>query len=217
VSRLDLLQRRAEPLGQLSLSLHTDSTDGALWLVAEPGAVVALDLSSPSLRALWRVNVPAVTSIARDAISLSMLVMTEGRHEWWRYELPSFTLRVRQELPAAPVPARVTPSGHLSAHDPMHLMLPVARPIAGVDEGRSLINAAADDWTSVLTEREPRLSWQLAHWGSSTVRWVARFDRAPQQRHVRLRNDVATWSDSDGRVLAVDLLTGRLLRNLRVR
>jgi hypothetical protein len=223
VSRLDLVQRRAEPLCQLSLAMHTDTTDGALWLVAEHGAVMALDLSSPSLRALWRVNVPLVHSIARNALSLSMLVTADGRYEWWRYELPSFTLRVRQELSPQPYPWLVTPSGHITSLDlennraPMNVVQGTSRRITGVAEGRVLVDSAADDWSSVLSWSGARLSWQLAHWGTQAVRWVARFHRAPDASHARMRNDVATWSDSDGRVLAVDLLTGRLLRNLRVR
>jgi hypothetical protein len=222
VSRLDLLQRRSEPLGQLSLAMFTDTTDGALWLVTEDGAVVALDLSSPTLRALWRVNVPHVHSIARNAISLSMLVTADDRPEWWRYELPSFTLRVRQELAPQPHPALVTASGHITSfdlndHAPMNVVQSTARRITGVAAGRIYVDAVSDDWTSVRSYEETRLSWQLAHWGTQTVRWVARFQRSPNAGHTRLRNDVATWSDADGRVLAVDLLTGRLLRNLRVR
>ena len=55
----------------------------------------------------------------------------------------------------------------------------------------------------------------LADVGGVTVRHVIQLPRAACT--VRMRPEAAVLADSEGRVLAVDLVSGRLLRNLRVR
>jgi hypothetical protein len=225
ISRLDLVQRRFEPLGQLHLLSFADDTDGSLWVVSEPGAVSAIDLQSPGLKALWRVQANNVYWLARNASSLSLLLPEQGAYEWWRYELPSFTLRVRQQL--APSPAELfslTAAGHLTGADNFgHAWVqtgvgqPVTRAVTGIEPGGDVLCWSAGEWSAIVTERDEDGSWQLADWGTGTVRWLAHFERMPGSLRVRMRSDVATWADAHGRVLAVDLGNGRVLRDLRVR
>jgi hypothetical protein len=226
ISRLDLVQRRVELLGQLRLLSFADDTDGSLWIVSEPSSVSAIDLQSPQLKALWRVTAHGVYDLARNASSLSLLFPTPAGNEWWRYELPSFTLRVRQQL--APSPAEffsLTAAGHFTgANDLGHAWVqsgvgqPITRLVTGLEAGGEANCSAGGEWSSVTATHEADSGlWQLFDWGTGTVRWTARFERMPNTLRVRMRSDVATWADEYGRVLAVDLGNGRVLRDLRVR
>jgi hypothetical protein len=225
VARVALLQRKVEPLTHLPLDSFAEDTDGTLWVVCERGAVSVLDLSSPRLAALWRAHVPQVLALARNTVSLSLL-LGHGEHlERWSYELPAFTLRVRQLL-ALPRAERfsLTTAGNLTAVDAagfVHVQglagQSATRSVSGVWAGYPASCASAGDWTSIVTYRGATCLWQLADLPSATVRWRAELQHEPAHARVRMRPDVATWADSEGRVLAVDLGTGRLLRDLRVR
>jgi hypothetical protein len=171
------------------------------------------------------VQAPHVNWLARNATSLSLLTLHQGAYEWWRYELPSFTLRVRSQL--APSPAElfaITAAGQITGADNLgHAWVqngvgqPMTRAVTGIEPGGDMLCWSAGEWSAIVTERDEGGTLHFADWGTGTARWLAHFEQMPASVNVRMRSDVATWSDSHGRVLAIDLGTGRVLRDLRVR
>jgi hypothetical protein len=224
IARVDLHARQWAPLGHLPLSDFAETTDGHLWMVANAGVISALDLHSPTLGALWRLETANEECLARDPRSLSLLVSTAEHRELWRYELPSLTLRVRKEIGSTPAThLTITSAGAVLGIAPDGRAWVqtgdegATRPVSGTEPGERTISRGCGGWASIVTGRPGAAFWQLVDLHSGTVRWVTRFEQVPNQGRLRMTADVATWADSDGRAIAVDLGTGRVLRDLRVR
>lgn len=103
LSKLDLLTGKIEPWKEGYFSMMTDSYDGDTWLVAEHDRVYAMDMFSPELTAIWQIkdlpaNVIYLQRTHRRQQSLNIIMATEHEAEYWRYELPSLTLRERQPI-----------------------------------------------------------------------------------------------------------------------
>lgn len=100
LTKLDLLTGKIEPWKEGYFSLMTDSYDGDTWLVANDDRVYAMDMFSPDLTAIWQIkDLPAdVLHLQRTPQALNILMATEHEAEYWRYELPSLTLRERQPI-----------------------------------------------------------------------------------------------------------------------
>ncbi len=227
VTRIDVLQRSVEPLGQLAVSRFAEDTDGSMWFVAYGGSIAGLDLQTPGLKALWRVpDAPAVLGLTRNAFSFSMLCFQGQQIEWWRYELPSLTLRVRQQVDVANNGGfSITAAGNLFGANPQSGNIyaqaspgqPLTRGVTAVTTvGVVPALKSAGEWGSAVSTQSNHSLWQLFDIATATTRWMARIE-GQQTASIRMRGDVATWADTEGRVLAVDLGTGRLLRDLRVR
>ncbi|MBL8952751.1 MAG: hypothetical protein JNK82_18365, partial [Myxococcaceae bacterium] len=222
VSRVNLLERTVETLPPLRLQFFCDGTDGSMWFVTDGSALCGLDLQNPRLPALWRVPMPvAVAAPQRSALSLGVVVSPAiDELEWWRYELPSLTLRARHRIDAPNGPARVLADGAMCITQGGVAWLQQVtgsnrRQLTGLANGAVADVQGAGEWLSLVTRGEHHNRWSLCDVGGVTVRFVAQLPR--QSSHVRMRPDVAVYSDADGRVLAVDLATGRLMRDLRVR
>lgn len=222
--RLNLLQRTVEPLPQLRLFSFCDGTDGSMWFVHDGQSLCGLDLHDARLRALWRVEMPPVLGRPqRSALSLSAVPSPgPGELEWWRYELPSLTLRARQQLQLPPVNERV----HVLADGQtcvtqggiawqQQFSGANRRQLTGLAGGVIVDADGAGDWLSLVARSEAGNRWMLSDLGGATVRFVAQLPRA--KFSVRMRSDMAVYADGEGRVLAVDLHSGRLLRDLKVR
>ncbi len=223
-SRLNLLDRTVVPLPQLRLFTFCDGTDGSMWFVHDGQALSGLDLHDARLPALWRVPMPPILGRPqRSGIALGAVPSpAPGELEWWRYELPSLTLRARQQLQLPPVNERV----HVAADGNtcvtqggiawlQQFSGSSRRQLTGLAGGVITELEGTGDWFSLVARSETGNRWMLADHGGSTVRFVAQLPRT--QFNVRMRPDVAVYADAEGRVLAVDLVFGRLMRNLRVR
>lgn len=252
-ARIDLAERKVEPLPQLSLLTWADGTDGSMWFVHDGQALCGLDLHEAKLRALWRVPMPApYARPTRSALSLSVVPSPQpGVLEWWRYELSSLTLRNRQRLQLPQVNERlhVLPDGGLCVTQggvAWHQLFASTerRQLVGLAGGVIVDVDGAGTWFSLVARstrsarsggrgvsaaeqggdvgREPSawedggMRWMLADVPNVSVRHVVQLPRSAGFR-VRMRKDVAVWCDTDGRVLVVDLVYGRLLRSFRVR
>src|SRR5205814_3035201 len=121
LARIDFAARTAAYWCDADLGMYARNYDGASWFAARGREILQLDATAPRLEALWHnPEFPAVvTWLARDDKQLCVL----GRGEQvqrWRYELPSMTLRDRDELetPASAILAVVSPAGSLFATNP---------------------------------------------------------------------------------------------------
>jgi hypothetical protein len=224
VTRLDLMNKTSEPLPQLQLATWADGTDGSMWFVYDGQALCGLDLHDPRLPALWRVQLPMPYGRpTRNALSLTVVPSpAPGELEWWRYELPSLTLRTRQQLQLPQINERVVvladgntcvTQGGIAWHQ--QFSGANRRQLTGLAGGVIIDADGAGEWFSLVARSEAGNRWMLVDLGGVTVRFVAQLPRAVFT--VRMRQDVAVYADREGRVLAVDLDSGRLLRDLRVR
>src|SRR5207253_4247911 len=117
------------------------------------------------LKAIWRVPTPPLALWPqRNALSLSV-VTNQG--EWWRYELPSLTLRVRQVVQAPPQFQRWAVSADgvaCFAQDGVawqqQVSSAVRRQLTGL-AGRVTSVQAVGDWLSLQTQTENLQRWSL--------------------------------------------------------
>lgn len=106
VSRVDLVQRRAEPWCDLRADAFAPEYDGSLWFLAVEDTVMAVDALAPEPRALWRVSQLGghVLAVAAGPSELSLAILKRDLElERWTYTLPDPRLRLRQTLPGGPV------------------------------------------------------------------------------------------------------------------
>ena len=170
IGRLDLLRRRGQPWCDARLDSFAPHYDGSLWFVGIDGTLHALDATAAGFESIWDVPQAGerIISLDRGGDFLQAQVASGTETEWWRFELPSLTLRHRSSnLPAPLSPyAEVTYGGGIAkveAEGAVHLEL------AGSQHAAATIG----DYRLVVC-------------------------------------------DDRGRLIAVDLATRSLLRNLRI-
>lgn len=99
LARIDFIERRAEFWCDARLDVFTPNFDGNTWFVGLKDEFYAIDANAKNFEALWRVPDVGATvhSVARSAGQVKFLTLnTKGFETWW-YELPSLTLRSRNE------------------------------------------------------------------------------------------------------------------------
>ncbi len=97
LSRLDLIEWRAEDWCDAQIDAFAPNYDGSLWFLGAKGDFYAIDAHSKSFEALWRVPDAGekVLSVARSESSCSFLTASSEGVEQWVYRLPLLTLRSR--------------------------------------------------------------------------------------------------------------------------
>lgn len=102
LARIDFAARRAAYWCDAELTAFSDSYDGAIWFVAQRNAVLALDATAGKLASLWHLpDFPSpVFTLVRTADSLAIHGAGAAVAHVWRYELPSMTLRSREQYEA---------------------------------------------------------------------------------------------------------------------
>ncbi|HEX5750247.1 MAG TPA: bpX6 domain-containing protein [Archangium sp.] len=102
LSRLDLVQRRAEPWCDTRVDAFAPVYDGSLWFFAVEHTVMAVDALAAEPRALWRVPQLGgqVLEVAVGVAELSFVTFNAaGELERWTCSVPDPTLRSRQVMP----------------------------------------------------------------------------------------------------------------------
>ncbi|HKG61433.1 MAG TPA: bpX6 domain-containing protein [Pyrinomonadaceae bacterium] len=106
LSRLDLIEWRAEDWCDAQIDAFAPSYDGSLWFLGAKGDFYAIDAHAKSFEALWRVPEAGsrVLSVARSESSCSFLTASSDGSdlEQWIYALPLLTLRRRSSPPRLP-------------------------------------------------------------------------------------------------------------------
>lgn len=244
LGRIDLVGRRADTWCDAALSGFARTFDGDVWYVGQDGAggavagdqVVAIDACAHRFRALWGVNDIGgwLTTLDRDKKTLVFGSHTVGAVDKWLYELPGYTLRQRgpvtmnrpgadNEMWLAMATAFGLPGGDSVAiwnktHTRTSLLcgptytMPLDEPVdfapsTLIARGRFCIigGPSADAYhVAVVYTRTMRVVARLTLAGASTA-------------SVRYRELVLMVGDDRGRVISVDLRTGRVRRDLRIR
>jgi hypothetical protein len=147
--RVDLAARRAEAWCEAAIEAFSPDFDGEKWFVASHGSVFAIDALSPRFEALWSAPSIGASIAAISCAGASLCIVVEqadGALEVWLLDLPSLTLRKREQVS----PPRMRP-----ATDP--LARPAALPgkpaaaqaVAASAGGRVAVASAVADAASV--------------------------------------------------------------------
>jgi hypothetical protein len=243
VSRLDLTAKRLQHWCDARFTRFASDFDGSIWFVAHRSTLYAIDTLAPRWTHLWKVDEQGATvhDIARDGRWMSALFVGQ-RREVWTWELPSITLRRRQPVEwdgevAINRFTAVSPSGLLVAWtiDPAQDL--ADDPLSCRDYGAAIMNidgtwkklpvrapssaqdaAATNDWIAlpVLFGSQPlRSVIHLVETSSPATRLRLTLDGA-EPASVRIQAGHLIVSGVDGRVVAVSLLSGAILRDIRL-
>jgi hypothetical protein len=167
-----------------------------------------------------------------DGDQLRLWVKNEDEGDAWRYDLS--TLKLRQRIPLA----RCTPKSSLvlltrlrqtgvglvhvtiEERDEQALLVlrapEIALPFAAIDEApRFLDLEVCGIWAAVAHRASDAVELRLVNLQESRIAWILRFEGA-QLARVRITADDLLIADDLGRVQAISLRDGRVLRDLRV-
>jgi hypothetical protein len=231
LARLDFAARTSESWCDACVDAHAADYDGALWYVASPDGLVAIEVASPRFDGPWGLSsLPGpVRSIARSAAQAALLL--GGRPpEIWRYELPSLTLRARETVEEARSAFEMwaisprggllrqsletkegeTPCLRLRVDSRLDLRIPL--PSGGLPSEPVL---GDHHWLAAVIRGADALRVYLVHLPSVAVRAAITLGRA-ERASLRLTDETLTVADDRGRVLVLDLEHGQVRRNLRL-
>ncbi len=188
ISRIDLATRLADSWCDARLTAFAEDFDGSLWFAADGDELLLLDTRAKRLESFWHTTDVGrrILSISRSPSRCRVLTEAPAVHEWI-YELPAITLRSRDPLPALP-------EGHL--------------PVAALSEQFQVVCFGEDGHWCV------RATWRAT--GNEVARIELGGVESAQSAGVRLSDGVLTVCDLRGRIVVVDLVERRVVRDLRV-
>ncbi len=99
LAKIDFVERKAVYWCDAKIEIHAPTFDGNLWFIAEKDEIYAIDTNAKNYEAVWRVSEMGgqICEIARSKNRLLMLTASDKGFEKWWYELPSLTLRSRNQ------------------------------------------------------------------------------------------------------------------------
>jgi hypothetical protein len=239
VSRLDLVGKRLQHWCDARFTRFATNFDGSIWFVARGGTLYAIDTLAPRWAHLWKVDEQDATvhAVARDARWLSALFSWRGRCEVWTYELPSITLRRRtpaiRGADSIDLFSTVSPCGLLLAwrkgpekepdsgqwaedYDGILMDIDGAWKNLPVSVRLPPPSAVTNDWIALAVGFEPmhpRSVIHLVETGNPVTRLRVTLDGVSLVSG-RIQADRLIVVDSGGRVTAVSLSSGAVLREI---
>ncbi|QRN98288.1 hypothetical protein JRI60_04245 [Archangium violaceum] len=221
LSRLDLVQRRAEPWCDARVDAFAPVYDGALWFLAVEDTVMAVDVLASDLRALWRVPRVGgrVMALAVGESEMSFALVAPAGIERWSYSLPDPTLRSRQVLPGGEVERVLSLSlwrdGELVALTPLgpRWLGPYGRSgsMPTLPEMALAALVLGGSWMAALERTPVGVGVRLLERAGGGVRALFLFEgKSPVS--VRFHQGVLLLFDTAGRLARVDLARGEVRR-----
>jgi hypothetical protein len=228
LARLDFLSRTSETWCEARLEAFAPDYDGALWFVAGPDGLIAVEPASPGFDGSWGVSrLPGeAAAIARSSSRCSIAFADEG-HEIWTYELPSLTLRRRDAVPPAVGHRRsslvaLSPDGTLAEaaggagrKTALHLNGAASFAVALPGPGKPVAPATAGDWAALPVHSADEIVVHLIHLPGQAVRAAIALNGASRVT-LRLTPQSLALADDRGRVMVLDLENGQVRRDFRV-
>ncbi len=246
VGRIDLVSRRSEAFCEVELERYARTFDGSTWLATVSTAdaqsdLVVIDVCDTQLSLLDRVAGLGATSIdvVRTADHVDVVSIVDGSYWACSYELPGLTLRGRWQLsldealhqrwlistdsvyvgliekesdPSVHSEASV----HIASRGKNELWRQIKLDLAGV---------RLDAPGHALSERFLALGLGVPAAGAFTVKVLRRKDLTSvgelvledtEQARLRLVGETLVLSDARGRIFAIDLESGEIVRNVRM-
>jgi hypothetical protein len=239
LGRLDLRRRATTAWCDAALRVFARSFDGDVWFAATDERLCAVDTHAPDLLAFWSVSFAgeddSIIGLARDPARLTMLSGGWGPCTRWTYELPTYVLRARNELPAGRpletkaegkqvliVATAVSPAGavarlywEIGSPELVLLVSPVEGPaleaeIPVIPEVRGFDLELDGSWIVCIQQGGEETIVDLLDASSLRRRFRARLAGSGVQTTRRLQGERLIVSDARGRLLAVDLDDGRV-------
>jgi hypothetical protein len=233
LSRLDIANRRVSTWCDGRFDVFAPDFDGLNWFVGREGAAYAIDATAKGWEHIWKVDEAeaVVRAIARSTMALSIKVDWPRRRapnsEAWTYELPSLTLRRRQDTHSVNVDHVlhcVAPNGKLAGwqfsedNTPFKLFS---------DSGWiNLSHYDRTDEVSAPTIADKWFALQVSAVGGNRIhlfdcaagRERARFhlEGAGERCHIRIHGERIVVCDGAGRILALSLTSGGIISEHRL-
>jgi len=233
LARLDLLSRRAETWCEAKVDAWAESYDGSLWFLGAGEDFYAIDATARRFDALWRVPDVGGRTLAVARLGFVVTFLTGGRgFEEWRYDLPLLRLRARNAVTLFPDDVAVTrppklaisPDGVVADATEIHEQITLRLSWAGAVRHTLRLGAEGDvpappsilagiAAAPVVTASGARV--RVVDTASARVLIDVELAGA-RHASARVRDDAVTIADDRGRVLAFELGSGALVRNLRL-
>jgi hypothetical protein len=231
-SRLNLQTGQVKFWSEGHFHHFAKSYDGDVWLVAQTRQVFALDVRADTAKAIWSVSdLPGpVVQLRRQVNSLVLLLSNNHAMEYWRYVLPSMTLKARE-----PVEVEV-----VAAYDFVDFDQDGAMVYAEVDEanqqltiGRTLRHkvgilecpldnwsvqfiTAFQDWVVVQLQQVEQTQLWLIDQNASQLGGVRMKVVIQSKFPIRSAIDQSVWliTSEEGGVVTIDLRQGKVVNQL---
>jgi len=224
LARIDFGARRAAYWCDAVIHVFAGNYNGAIWFASNRNEILAIDATAKSLESLWHnPDYPApILSIARDEKQLGICGIGK-QVEAWSYDLPSLLLRRRNfYAPSFADPAAryvVAPHGALlsAAHWIEHELHKLTLSPSDGEPIEELRPRIAGDWMVLEARAESGVRILLADRSRNISATRASLAlRGASAVTPRLQPGKLLVGDDLGRVVVLDLLQRRIVRNVRV-
>jgi hypothetical protein len=232
LSRVDLLGKRLRQWCDARFDRFAPDFDGLTWFVARGGALYAVDATAARWEHLWKVDEAGalVRGIRRGVTTMSAWfdwpAARPGRvgrsGEVWTYELPSLVLRRRQELASSDAlitTTAIAADGDYAvwnSTDTRIMLRDGVRELPAMGAGRPEIPCLTPHWIVLLFRTEANAAIYLFDRGQLQVRARILLEGAGSHVGARIVGNRLLVFDAGGRVLALSLQSGALVREHRL-
>ena len=224
LARIDFAARQASYWCDAVIHAFAADYDGAIWFVSNGSEILAVDATAKDLASLWHnPDFPApIVSIARNDSQLGICGISD-HVETWSYDLPSLLLRKRTALETsfADPEARYVAAPDGSLLTATHVIENEEKKKAIVtDDGEpfdELLPRIAGRWLVLEAHNAAGPRILLVDTDRFTSATRASFAlRGASAVTARLQPGKLLLGDDQGRVIVLDLVRRRVVRNLRV-
>jgi hypothetical protein len=233
LSVFDLTRRTVRPWTETRLDHWATTYDGATWFASKGTRFQAVDALSDAMKAVWSVDLESkCLDIARDASRSGVSVAVRGEMAgYFFYEANGMTLRDRvvlltKDMDARWQPMAVAENGLTLAYDlrelqreplsdlPLHLFQRAAGKLLRAVPRRVAGLALSAGWLVLAFQDAAHVTVELLSIPDGVTRAVLTL---PGVKRASFRLDeTLTLCDDQGRVMALDLENGALMRDMRV-
>lgn len=232
LSQINMNEKKATYWCETPLDLYAKTFDGARWFVVTGSTLSAIDVHSTSFKASWHVtDLPGYTfSLSRSPEKISILMDTVDDTECWTYETTGpIVLRDRYYMGSQSetcITSAVNPSGQVALFDMDEEHQSIIYTLK--NKGKQTLKVPlstmggvigipdfSENWLSMPSGDSETVSLNFIHPGYGQTKLILKFIKT-NKITIKCNTDTAVISDSNGRIIAVDLNTGALLHDIRL-
>lgn len=232
LSQININERKAAFWVETALDLYAHTFDGANWFVVTGSILSAIDVHSEHFKANWNVaDLPGYArSLSRSPQHLSILLDSVDDSESWTYDTTG-SIRLRERHYIGPqddycIATAVSPSGQVAIfvwdEDQQSMIYALKNKGKTVLEipldsvaGTIGIPDFSEHWLILPSGNSESVSFNFIHPGYGKNKLVLTFNKT-NKIQIKCQTDTALISDSNGRIIAVDLNSGTLIHDIRL-